>query len=375
MDDAQAVLDTVLLSVEELCARYQKGERAFECVNLNKAALCNLDLRGISLQRSSLQWSDLHQTNLQGANLYGANLYGANLEGALFQRARYNLQTRWPQGFAYKTCGALGPETDLEGANLEGADLRGMDLRGAVFQNANLNGASLQGANLRGANLRDAQLQKANLFGTSLRVCDLRGANLHRALYNESTRWPEGYPYALADAFGPQHEASVTVLDNFALPDIMGYSRPAHQEDEAAIEPTLAPGSENTEAYLTLASHEPLRLYDSFLLQGVLFSLLGSHVSYRLLVGLIDGVEGIHIFELSARMLELFAETLHQRAWRPEHTLSRPFRDVFTVQTEKELEELVEQKLVYMKLSLHRHDKNSRAPIRIWSTGDLPSSL
>ena len=94
--------------------------------------------------------------------------------------------------------GAYLSGADLFGANLSAADLRGADLGGAHLVSADLSGADLSGANLFGADLSWAELQGAALNGADLRRADLtgsglQGAHLTEALYDDYTRWPEGY--------------------------------------------------------------------------------------------------------------------------------------------------------------------------------------
>jgi uncharacterized coiled-coil protein SlyX len=77
---------------------------------------------------------------------------------------------------------------DLTGARLSGAGLRGAKLPQAHLQEADLRNADLTGAALPGADLRGAKLQGAILTGA-----DLTNADLKDALYDDRTRWPEGY--------------------------------------------------------------------------------------------------------------------------------------------------------------------------------------
>ena len=74
---------------------------------------------------------------------------------------------------------------NLEAAILADADLARSDLAGAVLRDADLRGADLTEANLREADLRGAKLEGANLTG---------------ALYNQGTRWPEGFDPEAAGA-------------------------------------------------------------------------------------------------------------------------------------------------------------------------------
>jgi uncharacterized protein YjbI with pentapeptide repeats len=94
--------------------------------------------------------------------------------------------------------GAYLSGADLFGADLAAADLRGADLGGAHLVSADLSGADLSGTNLFGADLSWAELQGADLQGADLRRADLtgaglRGADLTEALYDDYTRWPEGF--------------------------------------------------------------------------------------------------------------------------------------------------------------------------------------
>lgn len=81
----------------------------------------------------------------------------------------------------------------LRAATLDGAIFKGAVLDGAVLRGANLNGANLDGATLFNASLDHAWLKGTSLCGTILTNVNLMGATLTGALYNTSTRWPEGF--------------------------------------------------------------------------------------------------------------------------------------------------------------------------------------
>ena len=138
--------------------------------DLKGAYLQGANLKGADLKGADLQRADLHQTDLQGADLKGADLQRADLKGA-----RYDSLTQWPEGFEYRTSGAIGPQADLQEADLKGADLKGADLKGA-----NLQWADLQGADLQGADLQDA---------------DFRGS-----FYDSNTKWPTTFNHKKAGA-------------------------------------------------------------------------------------------------------------------------------------------------------------------------------
>ncbi|MGF1490663.1 MAG: pentapeptide repeat-containing protein [Prochloraceae cyanobacterium] len=96
----------------ELIARYAKGSRNFQNIDLS-----NADLAGL---------------NLQDANLIGANLSNANLSNAI-----------------------------LDGIKLISADLTNTNLSYASLKKAKLMGANLKNANLKNTNLKDADLTNA----------------------------------------------------------------------------------------------------------------------------------------------------------------------------------------------------------------------
>ena len=132
-------------------------------LKLNKAKLCRCDLRGADLSLCELSETDL-------------------------RLAKYDSETKFPDGFDIYTSGAVGPGAKLNGAFLNGTDLREMDLRkssliGAYLSGSDLSGALLDGVSMAGADLRSAILRGAmcreTRFGTSeLDMADFRGANL-----------------------------------------------------------------------------------------------------------------------------------------------------------------------------------------------------
>ena len=67
-------------------------------------------------------------------------------------------------------------------------DLSGADLRGFNLSEVNFCGANLRGANLSGANLYRADLIQADLTGANL-----TGTHLSGALFDENTKWPDGF--------------------------------------------------------------------------------------------------------------------------------------------------------------------------------------
>lgn len=76
----------------------------------------------------------------------------------------------------------------LAGAYLQRAGMRGADLLKADLQLADLQGADMRGADMRGVNLRGADLR-----GTDFREARLQRVDLSHALYDDATRWPNGF--------------------------------------------------------------------------------------------------------------------------------------------------------------------------------------
>jgi uncharacterized protein YjbI with pentapeptide repeats len=115
---------------------------------------------------------------LYRVDLTGTKLAGVNLTDTKLQTARYDSTTLWPEGFNYRSSGAIGPAANLNGAVLNTSSFRHVDLSGASLLGAYLGGADLTGANLQNARLSQADLRKAFFTGASLRGARLNGANV-----------------------------------------------------------------------------------------------------------------------------------------------------------------------------------------------------
>jgi uncharacterized protein YjbI with pentapeptide repeats len=138
--------------------------------------LAGADLSGADLSRTQLSISDLQKADLRGARLADAVLNGADLRGARLADA------------------------DLRGADLNEAKLAGADLRSADLSEGTELHATLTRADLRGANLEGAKLQKADLRGADFREASLSDIDLRDAIYDTTTRWPEGFNPARSGA-------------------------------------------------------------------------------------------------------------------------------------------------------------------------------
>jgi hypothetical protein len=85
-----------------------------------------------------------------------------------------------------------------EGVNVSGIDFWQADLSWAGMKEANfrksvLVEAKLDGSVLVGADLTNARLERASLLGTDLREAKVEGARFAGAIYNDRTRFPEGF--------------------------------------------------------------------------------------------------------------------------------------------------------------------------------------
>ncbi len=79
-------------------------------------------------------------------------------------------------------------KVDFFGAKIEYSGLAKAFLRGAVFIDG-----SLEGTVLRDAKLQGAYLQKTNVKGADFSGADLTGARFEEAIYDDKTKWPDGF--------------------------------------------------------------------------------------------------------------------------------------------------------------------------------------
>ena len=70
--------------------------------NLNSANLNGANLRYSSLEGANLRKANLSEADLTGADLRAADLREADLSGTDLRRAKYNRNTKWPDGFDLK---------------------------------------------------------------------------------------------------------------------------------------------------------------------------------------------------------------------------------------------------------------------------------
>ena len=133
----------------------------------------HLDARGADWRGEDLRGLDLSKAKLCRVDLRGADLSEACLDDADLRLAKYDASTHWPQNFAFRQCGAVGPGARLNGQFFNGADLRRLNLTGASFLGAYLSGADLSGS----------VLDDVSFVGADLRLASFKGAHCHRARF------------------------------------------------------------------------------------------------------------------------------------------------------------------------------------------------
>ncbi|MFM6783905.1 MAG: pentapeptide repeat-containing protein [Dolichospermum sp.] len=208
--------------------------------NLNNANLEHSCLREANLSSANLSGTNLRNVWLNHANLSGTDLTNAYLDGACLRDVIFDEHTKiseknyliWEiinnkligrnlagidlkDAFLVKAFldGADLTEANLENAkltytNLENTNLIGADLTEAHLKKAKLIGANLENTNLIGADLTEADLKKAKLIGANLIGADLTKADLLGAIYNDETKFPEGFNPKFSQMI---HEADIKI--------------------------------------------------------------------------------------------------------------------------------------------------------------------
>jgi uncharacterized protein YjbI with pentapeptide repeats len=143
--------DFALEALRELSSLVSLEDGALERVDLSGANLEEAGFRGANLKEADLRRANLIRANLSGADLRTANLREADLSGAVLRTA--NLREAILSGAVLVGANLRG--ADLRGADLVGASLNGADLREATLKGANLAGAFLIGADLGHAKYND----------------------------------------------------------------------------------------------------------------------------------------------------------------------------------------------------------------------------
>ena len=110
--------------------------------NLQDANFINTKLQGVSLQGANLQNINLQGTDLQNVDLQGIDLHGVNLRNAKLQGAKL-------QNANLRDTNLINAK--LQGSNLKGTDLQNSDLQGANLQDNILQKTNLQSVDLKDA--------------------------------------------------------------------------------------------------------------------------------------------------------------------------------------------------------------------------------
>ncbi|MGD1918816.1 MAG: pentapeptide repeat-containing protein [Pleurocapsa sp.] len=130
---------TNLASIYKMLEGYAQEKKDFKGLELRKAPLMNVSLKGVKLDSSNMIKADLSKANLSYSSLVQANLSMANLAKAVLT------------------------EVDFSGSFLIEANFRDACLEKANFQSAMLEKVDFRGANLAEANFSGAHLKQANL--------------------------------------------------------------------------------------------------------------------------------------------------------------------------------------------------------------------
>jgi hypothetical protein len=144
------------LSVRDLRAAYNQGERDFKFVNLDGADLAGPDFSGASFLGSSMREVNLERSKLTSVQLKSADLTKANLESASINA------------------------TDLIGATFVDANFRNSDLTGACLLRVNCTGADLSLAWLNNATVSDVNFTNAILNETRISSVKFHDVDVRR---------------------------------------------------------------------------------------------------------------------------------------------------------------------------------------------------
>jgi hypothetical protein len=167
-----------IISVNELCKRYELGEKNFENIQIKEKNLEGLDLRHANLRGADLTGCNLTKACLDGANLDEANLSESILnEASLIKTSLNKVNLTKASLIKAKLVRANLTEANLRKANLNQAYLTISYLNKALLNKVSANQALLNGAYLNEADLTDADLTGANLHK----------ARLELAYYNSNT--------------------------------------------------------------------------------------------------------------------------------------------------------------------------------------------
>lgn len=163
-----------IYSENEIKLDYDKlSDQNLDNLDLSNAILSGLDLSSSSLVNVRLSVAQLQKTNLENSNLSFANLGTASFENAKLKSAL------------------------LEGVSASSVLFRNANLMEVNLKNSYLGGADLINANFEGADLTNANFERCVLYGTDMRGMNIETANFQGAVFDQNTKWPEGFnPYS-----------------------------------------------------------------------------------------------------------------------------------------------------------------------------------
>lgn len=280
-------------SAAELLERYAAGERYFARADLSDSSLRYVHLDSANLDGASFINAHLIFTSFQNASLREAVFHGTrfvrvSFDGADISRSNWCLKQR-PFGVDF-------PRSRLHGAFLGGCNLQG----------CRMTDADLTGANLQRCNLDNVELWRANLDDCDLRHATLRGADLGEVV---------GFPRSRAESVINAH---TYVASKWTLPRLAEwYVAGAIIESFDGFPPDVLHWFEGKTNGLTLYFSTRLSFFDRFLVEGVIFAVLGRDTSCRV-------VEFKEVSDNSALVrlagapqvdLERVAEALWNRVW------------------------------------------------------------
>jgi uncharacterized protein YjbI with pentapeptide repeats len=184
---------------KDLSHKEMKNE-ALNRADLSGANLQSTDLTNATMQGAILRGADLQGANLTTADLSEADLRGANLKQAKLQDAKF-VKANLEGDDVYLANGVRRDEETIHKQQraLEnaGADIAVLAQHNGyiTFKEANLRGAKLHGS-LDGADFRRADLRGANFAD----ITDPGKAKWRGAIYDATTRWPDGFNFTEAGA-------------------------------------------------------------------------------------------------------------------------------------------------------------------------------
>jgi 2-iminobutanoate/2-iminopropanoate deaminase len=175
------VLETEVMTAEELLERYAAGERDFRSIKLSKTVVGDIDNRqrvipeGMSLENIDLSSADLRGADFTGINLSGANFHKAGCDDARFNRAnlsRANLSRAIFENTGFSNTNLIGanfssayigPRCSFFQADLSNANLTEVEIVQSHFKEANFTGANLSRATAIEAIFDRSNFTRANL--------------------------------------------------------------------------------------------------------------------------------------------------------------------------------------------------------------------